>query len=438
MIGAGPRWMTCRLRVGSPPDAHTAGMPFRNGSVSYSRFGVTGEFPDAAGEGTLALLGKHVVRNRTVAEEGTASGWCTGRHVFDTDFSWESCGFSGAILCAMRVDVAKVPSEIKRAYVAMAEDERRNREEGAAVAGVLSRTAKRDARAEADRRCKEEIAEGKYRRVTMTPVLFDLVRKSVLAPVTSDSALKELRGLVEGTYGCKLSRRTAGGIAADLMGERGMTSDLDDALPDAFTAAPAEAQARADEGGAPRAKGRPEVPWALAGGEPRDFLGNVFLLWLWWHAEANEGVVESKDVTVAVVIDKVVDLECPWGVGGRVSLRGEMPTRAPEASKALQSGKWPRRLGILLAAHGQEFECVLQGDRFAVSGLKLQGPSEEARTPRLEIEERLDQLATFDAVLTGLYDHFLRERFGKGWNTRRQQISEWIAARQPAPVLTPA
>ena len=413
-------------------------MPFRHGAVSYSRFGVLGEFPDAAGEGTLALLGRHVVRNRAVAEEGVSSGWCTGRHVFDTDFTWEHCGFSGAILCAMRVDTAKVPPEIRRAYVSMAEDERRSRENGADVAGVLSRGARREAKAEAERRCKEEIAEGRYRRIAMTPVLLDLVNRTVLAPVSGDAALKELRGLVEGTYGCKLNRRSAGGVAADLMGARGMTSDLDDALPDAFTAPPAQAAAMDGESSPGRASGRPEVPWALAGGEPRDFLGNVFLLWLWWMAEENEGVVETKDVTVAVLVDKVVDLECPWGTGGRTSLRGVMPTRVPEAGKALQSGKWPRRLGLLLAAHGQEFECVLQGDRFAVSGLKLGDPSEEARTPRLEVEERLDRLATFDKVLVGLYDHFLRERFGKGWATRRQQIAAWISSRTPEPAETAA
>ena len=405
-------------------------MPFRSGTVSYSRFGVSGNLPDDAGEGALALLSKHIVKPRGLSEEGTASGWCTGRHVFDTDFGWEHCGFSGAILCAMRVDVAKVPSEIRRAYVSMAEDDRRTKEDEA-TAGFLSRTARRDARADAERRCKEEITEGKYRRIGMTPVLFDLVNGAVLAPVTSDTAFKELRGLVESTYGVKLARRSAGGIASDLMGARGQTSDLDDAAPDAFTPPPAEAM-RSQEGQAPRAAARPEVPWALAGGEPRDFLGNIFLLWLWWNAEAREGVIETAKVPVAVVIDKVVDLECPWGVGGKASLRGPLPTQSPEASKGLQAGKWPRKLGLLLAAHGQEFECVLQGDRFSVSGLKLQAASEAAKTPRLETEERLDQLSTFDNVLVALYDHFLRERFGKGWPTRRQQITDWINSRTAA------
>ena len=415
-----------------PAPRHTPGMPFRSGSISYSRFGVSGSLPDDANEGALALLGRHVVKQRALSDEGTLSGWCTGRHVFDADFSWEQCGFSGAILCAMRVDRAKVPPEIRRAYVAMAEDERRVAEATAKAsdgpAAPLSRAARREAKADAERRCKEEIADGRYRRIGMVPVLFDLVHRSVLTPASGDAVFKELKALVEATYGCRLERRSAGGIAADILGARGMTPDLDDALPEAFTAPPAEAVARAQEEGA-RVGQRPEVPWALAGGDRNDFLGNAFLMWLWWQAEAREGVIETATVQVAVMVDKLLELECPWGVGGKATLRGTMPTRSVEAAKALQSGKWPRRMGLLVAAHGQEFECTLQGDRFAVGGLKLQPPEEAANTPRLEIEDRLDRLGTFDAVLVALYDQFLRERFGREWPTRRQQITEWISAR---------
>ncbi|MFM9146298.1 MAG: hypothetical protein ACKORL_13320, partial [Phycisphaerales bacterium] len=218
-------------------------MPFRDGSISYSRFGVSGSLPDDANEGALALLGRHVVKQRALADEGTLSGWCSGRHVFDADFSWEHCGFSGAILCAMRVDRAKVPPEIRRAYVAMAEDERRATEadakagarSGDGAAAPLSRAARREARADADRRCKEEVADGRYRRIGMVPVLFDLVHRSVLTPASGDAVFKELKALVEATYGCRLERRSAGGVAADILGARGMTSDLDDAVPEAFT-----------------------------------------------------------------------------------------------------------------------------------------------------------------------------------------------------------
>jgi hypothetical protein len=404
-------------------------MPFRQGTISYGRFHIQGDLPAGVDEAALAPLGAHVVRPGALMAEGCASGWCTGRHVFDTDFTWESCGFPGQILCAMRVDTARVPAEIRRAYLAMACDERAAPGDDGAR-GFVSGAARRDAREDVERRCAEEVKEGRYRRVSMVPVLLDLGARTVLAPVTSDAAFGELRGLMESTFGVRLARRSAGGVAADLLGARGMSADLEDALPDAFTAPPAEALARAAEDDRPaRAAGRPDVPWALAGGDRADFLGNVFLLWLWWHAEAREGMVETPEAPVAIVIDRVLDLECPWGVTGRSSLRGALPARTQEAGKALQTGKWPRKVGLLLGAHGLEFECALQGDRFQVSGLKLGAASEAARTPRLELEERLDRLGTFDRVLMALYDQFLRERFGNGWPSRRQQIADWIMAR---------
>ncbi len=404
-------------------------MPFRQGSISYSRFALQGDLPQAPDEALFALLRKHPVKPGALTGEGTASGWCTGRHVFDGEFNWDECGFPGSVLCAMRLDTAKVPAEIRRAYMAMALDSKVGpSEDGAKV--YPSRTARKDAREDAERRCETEIREGKYRRVSMVPVLIDLTQRTVLAPISSDTSFQEIRGLIDTTFGCKLSRRCAGATAADLMHARGGASELEDALPDAFTRPPAEAMARAqEEGRATRNAARPEVPWALAGGDALDFLGNVFLLWLWWHAEAREGVVELPAAPVAIVIDKIVDLECPWGVTGRSSLRGTLPTRTQEAAKALQSGKWPRKLGLLLAAHGLEFQCTLQGDHFQVSGLQMGAPSESARTPRLELEERLDRLSTFEGVLLGLYDCFLRDRFSQGWPTRRQQISDWISSR---------
>jgi hypothetical protein len=404
-------------------------MPFRTGSVSYCRFSVQGDFPSQADDPVFASMRKQMVKSNALSAEGTASGWCTGRHVFDAEFNWDECGFPGQLLCAMRMDTAKVPAEIRRAYFSQACTARTPKSDDGSKSYV-SGAARKDARDEAERRCTEEIKEGKYRRVAMVPVLLDLAQRAVLAPITADTAFGELRGLVETTFGGKLARRSAGGVAADLLGARGMTSDLEDAMPDAFTQPPAEALARGgDEERPARVTGRPDVPWAMAGGDRADFLGNVFLLWLWWHAEAREGMVETPDTPVAIVIDKVLDLECPWGVTGRSSLRGELPTRTQEAAKALQTGKWPRRLGMLIAVHGLEFECTLQGDKFQVTGLKLGQPSEAARTPRLEVEERLDRLASFDQALMSMYAHFLQERFGASWPTRRQQISEWIHAR---------
>lgn len=411
-------------------------MPLRSGSIGYARFTVTGDVSSAPDDALFAAMREHMVRPPSIGEpKEIASGFCTGRHVFDGEFQYEACGFGASLLAAMRVDVAKVPTEITRAYRTMAEDARRGRDSDGVQA--LSRASRREAKEEAEERCRRDLAEGKYRKVAMVPFLWDLPSSLLLAPITSDAHFQELKSLLDVAFDVRLDRRSAGTLALDLLAARGLTAALEDALPDAFVErpeGPAQDQDDADGGETNgsaahfRAAGRPDVPWATAGGEPNDFLGNLFLLWLWWHCDEHEGLVETGGATVAIMIDRLLDMECAWGVTGKQSLRGEMPTKVVEAAKALQSGKWPRKIGLTMAAHGQEYRLALQGDQFAVSGLALPKPDEENRlTPRQTLEQRIDHLLTLDRLLVLLYDAFLKERFGPSWETRSGQIKAWIA-----------
>lgn len=407
-------------------------MPFRSGSLGYARFAVSGEAASAPDEALFAQMAGHVVTGKSLGgESDIASGFCTGRHVFDADFRYDVCGFGASMLAAMRIDTARVPSEIKRAYRAMAEDARRGRDADGQQA--LSRASRREAKEEAEDRCRQDLADGKYRKVAMAPFLWDLPSGLLLAPIASDAAFQELKSLFDSAFDLRLDRRGSGLLALDLMQARGRSAALEDALPDALVdrpEGPASDDDREEGGGAAhfRAAGRPEVPWAHAGGEPNDFLGNLFLLWLWWHCDEKEGLVETSGPTVALVIERLLDMECAWGVTGKQSLRGDAPTKLVEAAKALQSGKWPRKIGLTVAAHGQEFRCALQGDQFAVSGLALPKPEEENRlTPRQMLEQRIDQILTFDRVLVLLYEAFLAERFSPTWTTRAGQLKAWIA-----------
>jgi hypothetical protein len=412
-------------------------MPFRSGSIGYSRFSVIGDAPAAPDQALFDALRAHLLKplDRTdgIAQaKEIASGFCTGRHVFDGEFTYEACGFGASLLAAMRIDTAKVPSEIKLAYRTMAEDARRGRDADGVQA--LSRGARREAKEDAEERCRRDLAEGKYRKVGMTPFLWDLPSGLLLAPITSDASFQELKSLLDAACSVRLERRSAGTLALELAGARGMTAALEDVLPDAFTERPEGPTREEDEELSSamhfRAQGRPEIPWAHAAGEPNDFLGNLFLLWLWWQCDVNEGIIETPQggPTVALVIERLLDMECAWGVTGIQNLRGDTPTKVAEAAKALASGKWPRKVGLTLAAHGQEYRLVLQGDRFAVSGLALPKPDEENRlTPRQTLEQRIDHLLTVDRLLVLLFDAFLRERLSAAWPTRAEQMKEWIA-----------
>jgi hypothetical protein len=414
-------------------------MPLRSGSIGYARYLVqaSGDSYAVPDEDLFAKLREHLLAPDIGEPKEIASGFCTGRHVFDGEFTYDACGFGASVLAAMRVDTAAVPSEIKRAYRTMAEDSRRKAQQDRGREGLpgLSRSERKEAREEAEDRCRRDLADGKYRRIAMLPFLWDLPSGALLAPSTSDKQFQELKSLFDAALDLRLERRSAGTVALDILSELGTSSALEDALPDALVKRPEGPDSDADDidsgaGAEFRKKGRPEVPWAQAGGEPNDFLGNLFLLWLWWHYDEHEGVVEAGDITVALAIEKSLEMECAWGVTGAQSLRGDAPTKLIEATKALQSGKWPRKMGLLLAAHGQEFRCTLQGDKFSVAGLVLpKGEHENRLSPRQMLEERIDALLTFDRMLTLLYRAFLRERFGKSWETRAGQLREWIADR---------
>ena len=408
-------------------------MGLRQGSIAYSRFAVSGSAPSVADGALYESLHDHRIRPDG-AGNGTesVSGWITGRHVFDTEFSYGSCGFGMSLAAAMRVDTAKVPADIRRAYRAMAEDEARG---PAGADGELRRLARHErmqAKEHAERRCMDEISAGMWRRVKQVPVLWDIPGSMLYAPAASDALSKELRSLCEAAFEVRIDRLGAAGLAAKLLDADGRGGELEDIRPDALTARPS-GQARDDGEQAPKpmGDGRPEVPWCAH--EPLDFLGNLFLLWLWWRSSEHRGEIETAGETVHVMIDRVLDMTCAWGVGGSQNLRGDGPAASAEARKALQAGKWPRRCGLVVVASGQQWMLTLQGESLSVSGLVIPQPEEPDEHERATIERRVDSMLTFDRTLVAMYRAFLEERLGRRWSATSNAMRDWIARAGAAP-----
>ncbi|MCP4834240.1 MAG: hypothetical protein GY895_05685 [Phycisphaera sp.] len=407
-------------------------MPFIKGSVTYARFRLGGDAPARVDETVIAALKAGVLTPTLGVPIEVETGWTAGEHILDADFGFERCMFDGSLHAAMRMDSVRVPPEIKTAY--MAQEQTALRRAGADQRGddsgmparPLGRTAKKEAKEAAERRWLEEVADGRYRSSKLVPILWDPSRGVLLAPATSDKVVDALRDLVQSTFGARLQAASAGGLALDLLAKRGETSTFDDAMPDALCPAPTPRTAEL----AAMVGDRPEVPWVQAGPEPKDFLGNLFLLWLWMHAERHEGVVDLPDGrAISFVVDRLIDMECAWGITGRQSLRGDAPGRSAEAAKALQQGKWPRKLGLLLSDGESEWTFDLQGDLFRVAGLKIPRPEERPGSEREAIEQRIDSTFILDGILVALYDSFLKERFSPGWNGRKSELREWIASK---------
>ncbi|MCH2161828.1 MAG: hypothetical protein MK085_08140 [Phycisphaerales bacterium] len=409
-------------------------MPFTRGSVSYARFRVAGDAPVRVDASLLPALEASVLRPTIGAPIEVETGWTGGRHILDGDFSHANCVFDSTLHAAMRMDSVRVPAEVRAAYLAQEGDALRKAAADAGGDGErpLGRAARKETKENAERRWLEEVADGRYRSSALVPVLWDLPNRRVLAPAGPDRIWSALRDLMQASVGVRLQPLGAGALALDLLAARGLTSAFDDARPDPLVTPPTPRFTGEDT---PVVGDRPSVPWAEAGPEPRDFLGNLFLVWLWWQAECHEGVIDlGEGREVAILVDRMIDMDCAWGVTGRQTLRGDGPTRTPEATKALQAGKWPRKLGLEISDQDRTWSLDLQGDLFRVSALKLPRPEQLPGSEREAIEERFESTLRLDDLLVAMFDCFLRERFSGTWTTRRDELRNWITQKGKSPV----
>jgi hypothetical protein len=167
-----------------------------------------------------------------------------------------------------------------------------------------------------------------------------------------------------------LTPLSAGSLGQRILVEQSKRRDYEDLKPTRFAHGPdGESQ-------------QPEYPWVAKGPEPKNFLGNEFMLWLWHHADAKDGEVKTKQAgDVALLFDRSLELECTFGATGKDSLRGTGPTRRPEAKDALRTGKVPRKAFLTLHAQGNQFDLTLNPEQLSISGGKLP-EVEDAETPR--------------------------------------------------------
>jgi hypothetical protein len=387
-------------------------MGFASGSVSFRRFAVVGQSPSAIDQSLLDQLSEHALRPReTGVPEESEYGWSGGRHVLDGQFTFDHNVFADSLFFGLRIDTNKVPGDLKKAYQIMEEE---------AVAasnpsGFISKLQKKDVKDTMRRKIDDELRSGKFRRSKLIPLLWDLPSQTLYASAAGKT-YEMLSEIFERTFGLTLMPLSAGSIALRLLEPHGRRRDYEDLRPTRFVPGPAgEGQ-------------YPEYPWVLKGPEPKDFVGNEFLLWLWHEADHKTGTIKTESKTVGeitVFLDRSLDLDCAYAQTGRDTLRGDAPTRMPEARDALRSGKVPRKAGILLNVNNQGYKLTLNPEGFVITSAVLP-EVEEADTPRVLFEERIALLRDFSKTLDALFETFLKLRGSSTWESQVSSIRRWI------------
>lgn len=380
-------------------------MGFYNGRVTFLRFKVNGTAPRQFDDEHLARLSdRQAGRSRIASADGVETGWTAGEHVLDTDFGFEKNIINDTLTFDLRVDTEKLPNDLLRAYTAvelkaLAKDN---------PSGFASARQKREAKEIARDRLAQEAKDGRYRKRKCVPVLWDRLTNEVLFGATSLTQVDRLTSLFEQTFGTELECVTAGRRAYHLAEMHARTRLVDDSSPSAFVPSSTA-----------------DVAW-IADESSRDFIGNEFLLWLWYYTDVESDTIKlADDSEVTLMLARTLNLECPRGQTGHETITHEGPTRLPEARRAIQSGKLPRKAGLTLVRHGEQYELALHAETLGVGGAKLPPPDEGADA-RGKLDDRANQLRALIETLDLLYDAFGQKRFGREWEAELQGMQKWL------------
>jgi hypothetical protein len=380
---------------------------FDSGPISFQRYAVVGQSPKLADEAVLARFAEHAFRATDIGvPEEVEYGWAGPRHALDDGFGFEHCVFNDCVHVALRVDTNKVPAELKRAFQSI--------EEAAVAAGnpsgFISKQQKRDVKDQLARKLDSELRSGKYRRTKLHHVLWDVPAGILYAPA-SPSVREKLMELFSRTFALDLQPLTSGTIALRTAEANGQRRAYEDFAPTRF------APSRQDPG-TPA-----EYPWTAKGDNAKDWLGNEFLLWLWYYASHSPVIRSDKDL-VAVMFDRSLQVDCVYGQSGKDVFTGTAPTSMSEARDALRQGKVPRKAGLVIESAAGLFHCTLAAETLAIASLKLPDV-EEADTPRALFEERITLLRDFTTTIEQLYEVFLAVRLTV-WDAEVAEIRKWI------------
>ena len=384
-------------------------MGFLNGRITYVRFRVGGSSPLPFGEEILEQAQMHAIGRHGGADpnDGVSVGWAGGDHVLDVTLGLEKNLFEDALHLALRVDTDKIPGSLLRAYTRIETDAR------AAMnpSGSPTKAQRTEAKEAARIRAEAESADGRFRKLAHYPVLWDGQSNVLYAGTTSNSVLDRLRTLFRETFDRTLDPITAGSLAYSLAETRGQERSVEDFGPVVYGGSEAHAS----------------VAWSDHDPSSRDFWGNEFLIWLWHTLQADGDTLTLPDGSEAtVMVAKTLTLDCPRGETGRDCLTNEGPTRLPEAFRALQAGKMPRKAGLIVVRHGLQYELTLQAETLAVSGANL--PRAEGVKGRDAQLARIEGLRHLVETLDLLYDAYGRRRTGPDWTRDLNRIRSWLQA----------
>lgn len=394
-------------------------MAFLSGSATFERYWITKDPTSEFGEEHLQTLEEHKIDgSQSATPDQPAVGFLAGAHLLDTQFDFGKNLIGDALHFAVRIDTNQIPGPIRKAWLQI--------ELAPFIAdspsGKPTKAQREEAKEAVEARCEAEAASGKFRRMQQVPVLWDSLDEVLYLGGTSPSANELCIDLMERVFGLEFDRISSGKLAKAYAMENERVEDLYKTGPSPFHTELANGH----------------VEWWNGMAENFDYLGNEFLLWLWWYFETESDTISLRDDSeVTGMFARTLTLDCPLAESGKETISADCPIALPEAALAIRSGKQPRRAGLTLVREGEQYDLTLQAESFSVGGAKISqiNGSNESDNP---LEDRITSIRSLSQTLDLLYEAFCARRIGKSWKSDLKAMQSWLqsdsgrSSRKPA------
>jgi len=270
-----------------------------------------------------------------------------------------------------------------------------------------------EAKEAVEARCAAEAKKGNYQRMSVTPVLWDAMTETVFLGSTSEKTNDFCLGLLESAFGLEFKRVTSGSLALEYAQTPEQTKSL-------FAASPASFQ--------------PDTPasvvWWNGMGDNYDYLGNEFLLWLWWQTATKSDTFALSDGSeVSGMFARSLSLDCPMGENGKESISSESPVALPEANLAIRMGKLPRKAGLTLVRDDEQFDLTLKAETFSIGSARISQIGDDVATR--DAIDRIESVRQLAETTDLLYEVFCNARLSKQWPAELKQMAKWLQSDTP-------
>jgi hypothetical protein len=383
-------------------------MGFLSGGVTVARYRVTSDPTGSFGQTHVETLIENAIGSKTgnIYEEPDV-GFLGGAHLLDTDFSLEKNVIGEAMHFGVRIDSCQIPSPIKRAWM---HQELAGMMKDSAPESRPNKAQKTEAKEAVEARCAAEADKGNFKKMAETSLLWDAQTDTLMVSTASEKTCDYCLGLMESAFGLEFQKVTSGTLALEWAEETGRNAEM-------FAITPASFHQHANGG----------VVWWNGMSDNYDFLGNEFLLWLWWNWETNSNVVALADGSeVSGMFARSLSLDCPDGEHGKESISSESPVTLPEAVLAIRMGKLPRKAGLTLVRNDEKYDFALQAETFALGSARISLADESAVGSR-DVQDRIQSVRQLCETVDLLYGVFCEKRIGKSWNSELKKITQWLA-----------